>query len=417
MRRAQGRRDAGTRRHRTRSAPVLRPHHPTARMATLEREQRARPWRDAPSDHYTPTRFDSPRRPRQRAGRRSRGAQRPFRRCRERGGQRRRLRSASRGGADLYRVYAFGFEVIDDVNTANESLVLRHALESSARSTSAPPTAAARPPLLLRFHRRCPSATPPKARSVGHHRPRGLRLRLQGVRAVRLPARRGLALGALAVFLGLEHLVIRRAGRWTCPRNVLVRARALFGLALAGGGGDDHSVCLRSTACSPAITSSSSCPRQQAGLDEAHRRRRLVGMLLASPRACARRRRPPAALRRLLSSSPPSSSSPGASSSSPPPTTPPPRASRSTAAAPPAAPTTAPSLEPRRARCGYHPCVPLTGRTRPAATVARDEHLPLSATRMAVWCPGITLSDVIFAMDSVPAVLSLTTSPFVLVAS
>jgi len=41
----------------------------------------------------------------------------------------------------------------------------------------------------------------------------------------------------------------------------------------------------------------------------------------------------------------------------------------------------------------------------------------LCATRMTVAVVGICLSDVVFAMDSVPAVLSLTTSSFILVAS
>lgn len=41
----------------------------------------------------------------------------------------------------------------------------------------------------------------------------------------------------------------------------------------------------------------------------------------------------------------------------------------------------------------------------------------LSATRMSVAVVGIVAADAIFAMDSIPAVLSLTTSPFVLVAS
>ena len=49
--------------------------------------------------------------------------------------------------------------------------------------------------------------------------------------------------------------------------------------------------------------------------------------------------------------------------------------------------------------------------------VARDPSGRLSATRMAVCVFGICLSDVLFAMDSVPVILSLTTSPFVLVAS
>ena len=49
--------------------------------------------------------------------------------------------------------------------------------------------------------------------------------------------------------------------------------------------------------------------------------------------------------------------------------------------------------------------------------IARDEAGRLSATRMAVCVVGICLADVLFAMDSVPVVLSLTTSPFVLVSS
>jgi tellurite resistance protein TerC len=48
---------------------------------------------------------------------------------------------------------------------------------------------------------------------------------------------------------------------------------------------------------------------------------------------------------------------------------------------------------------------------------ARNEAGRWSATRMAVCVVGISLSDVVFAMDSVPVILSLTTSPFVLVAS
>lgn len=41
----------------------------------------------------------------------------------------------------------------------------------------------------------------------------------------------------------------------------------------------------------------------------------------------------------------------------------------------------------------------------------------MCATRMAVSVVGICLSDVLFALDSIPAVLSLTTSPFILVSS
>ena len=49
--------------------------------------------------------------------------------------------------------------------------------------------------------------------------------------------------------------------------------------------------------------------------------------------------------------------------------------------------------------------------------VSRDESGRLCATRMAVCVLGVCISDVLFAMDSVPVVLSLTTSPFVLVSS
>ena len=48
---------------------------------------------------------------------------------------------------------------------------------------------------------------------------------------------------------------------------------------------------------------------------------------------------------------------------------------------------------------------------------ARDATGKLCATRMVICVIGIAASDVLFAMDSVPVVLSLTTSPFVLVAS
>ena len=47
----------------------------------------------------------------------------------------------------------------------------------------------------------------------------------------------------------------------------------------------------------------------------------------------------------------------------------------------------------------------------------RDASGRLCATRMAISVAAICFSDVLFAMDSVPVVLSLTTSPFLLVAS
>ena len=63
-------------------------------------------------------------------------------------------------------------------------------------------------------------------------------------------------------------------------------------------------------------------------------------------------------------------------------------------------------------------CVPLYwSDATEARYFARDESGRLCATRMAVCVIGIMLSDVLFAMDSVPVLLSLTTSPFVLVAS
>jgi len=55
--------------------------------------------------------------------------------------------------------------------------------------------------------------------------------------------------------------------------------------------------------------------------------------------------------------------------------------------------------------------------TTGGAYLARDAQGRLCATRMALSVLAICLSDVLFAMDSVPVVLSLTTSPFLLVAS
>ena len=49
--------------------------------------------------------------------------------------------------------------------------------------------------------------------------------------------------------------------------------------------------------------------------------------------------------------------------------------------------------------------------------LARDESGRLCATRMTIAVAAICFSDVLFAMDSVPVVLSLTTSPFLLVTS
>ena len=49
--------------------------------------------------------------------------------------------------------------------------------------------------------------------------------------------------------------------------------------------------------------------------------------------------------------------------------------------------------------------------------VVRDEAGRLRATRLLVVVLGIALSDLLFAMDSVPVVLSLSSSPFVLLSS
>ena len=63
-------------------------------------------------------------------------------------------------------------------------------------------------------------------------------------------------------------------------------------------------------------------------------------------------------------------------------------------------------------------CVPLLwSDSTGSAYWVRDHAGQLCATRMAVSVVGICISDVLFAMDSVPVVLSLTTSPFLLVAS
>ena len=63
-------------------------------------------------------------------------------------------------------------------------------------------------------------------------------------------------------------------------------------------------------------------------------------------------------------------------------------------------------------------CVPLHwSDTTGGKLLARDPTGRLSATRMTVCVVGIALADVLFAMDSVPVLLSLTTSPFVLVSS
>jgi tellurite resistance protein TerC len=63
-------------------------------------------------------------------------------------------------------------------------------------------------------------------------------------------------------------------------------------------------------------------------------------------------------------------------------------------------------------------CVPLIwSDATEARYLARDAEGRLCATRMAVVVLAICFADVIFAMDSVPVVLSLTTSPFLLVAS
>lgn len=48
---------------------------------------------------------------------------------------------------------------------------------------------------------------------------------------------------------------------------------------------------------------------------------------------------------------------------------------------------------------------------------ARDQRGRLCATKLSVVVLGVTLSDLLFAMDSIPVVLSVTTTPFLLVAS
>jgi len=49
--------------------------------------------------------------------------------------------------------------------------------------------------------------------------------------------------------------------------------------------------------------------------------------------------------------------------------------------------------------------------------LARDEAGRLCATRLLVVVVGVTTSDILFAMDSTPALVSVTTSPFILVLS
>ena len=124
---------------------------------------------------------------------------------------------------DLYRVYAFGFEVIDDINTANESLTIYDTRSEilgtldlgAADGDGAPASSfygfiASVPIGYASFDENAASDTIGLAGFVFGYK--------EYEPSVYPPAAWLAFGGALAVFLGLERLVIRRAGRMDLPR-------------------------------------------------------------------------------------------------------------------------------------------------------------------------------------------------------
>ena len=123
---------------------------------------------------------------------------------------------------DLYRVYAFGFEVIDDINTANESLTIYDtrseilgtldlgAADGDGARLSFYGFIASVPIGYASFDENAASDTIGLAGFVFGYK--------EYEPSVYPPAAWLAFGGALAVFLGLERLVIRRAGRMDLPR-------------------------------------------------------------------------------------------------------------------------------------------------------------------------------------------------------